>query len=81
MDKSQKLDEVIALALSVPVEEINDDLAYQSIPEWDSMSHMVLMTELETAFSIAIETDDMLEMNTMPKVREILKKYGVNTAN
>jgi len=81
MDKSQKLDEVMALALSVPLEEINDDLAYQSIPEWDSMSHMVLMTELETAFGIAIETDDMLEMNTMPKVREILQKYGVMQTN
>ncbi|MBB6501699.1 acyl carrier protein [Pedobacter cryoconitis] len=81
MDKSQKLDEVMALALSVPLEEINDDLAYQSIPEWDSMSHMVLMTELETAFGISIETDDMLEMNTMPKVREILQKYGVMQTN
>lgn len=81
MDKSQKLDEVMALALSVPLEEINDDLAYQSIPEWDSMSHMILMTELETAFGISIETDDMLEMNTMPKVREILQKYGVMQTN
>lgn len=76
MKTTKNLHEVIATALSVPVEAVSDSLEYQSIPEWDSMSHLVLVTELENAFKVSIETQDVLEMGSVASVREILKKYG-----
>ncbi|MBB6274404.1 acyl carrier protein [Pedobacter cryoconitis] len=74
---SPKLQEILSTALALPADQITDDLAYQSVPEWDSMSHMILIAELESNYSITIETEDLLEMTDVTNVITGLKKYGV----
>lgn len=54
-----------------------DNLEYQSIESWDSIGHMTLMSALETAFSITLETDDIIDFSSFKKGKEILKKYKV----
>lgn len=54
-----------------------DNLEYQSIDSWDSIGHMTLMSALETAFSITLETDDIIDFSSFKKGKEILKKYKV----
>ena len=77
MNTTQTLQDIIAAALSIPAEQITDDLSYQSIPEWDSVSHIYLITELEAAFNITIDTDEVLEMSSVEKVKETLRKHNV----
>lgn len=77
MNMSPKLQEILSTALALPADQITDDLAYQSVPEWDSMSHMILIAELESNYSITIETEDLLEMTDVTNVITGLKKYGV----
>jgi acyl carrier protein len=52
-------------------------LAYQSIPNWDSVGHMELMAQLEGAFDIMLETDDIIDFSSYEKGKEILGKYDV----
>ena len=73
----QNLQEVISKAFGIPANDITDELEYQSIPEWDSVSHLVLVTELEAAYGITIELEDVLTMGSVAKVKELLKKYHV----
>jgi acyl carrier protein len=54
-----------------------ESLEYQSIPEWDSVGHMGLMAQLEDAFDIMMETDDIIDFASFEAGREILKKYDV----
>lgn len=54
-----------------------DDLKYQSIENWDSIGHMTLMSALESAFSITLDTDDIIDFSSFKKGKEILKKYKV----
>ena len=55
-----------------------ESLAYESIPDWDSVGHMGLIGELEEAFQIQMEMDDVIELSSYIKGKEILaKKYGV----
>lgn len=77
MNTTKKLHEVIAKALTVPVTEVSDELEYQGIPEWDSLTHLTLVSELENNYNVAIEMEDILEMGSVTKVKETLKKYGV----
>jgi acyl carrier protein len=57
---------------------VTDDLAYNAITEWDSVGHMTLVAEIETAFDIMLETDDILGMSSVGKAAEILIRYGVS---
>ena len=53
------------------------NLKYQSIDEWDSIGHMSLMSALEDAFDISLETDDIVDFSSYEKGKEILKKYNI----
>ncbi|WP_430456137.1 acyl carrier protein [Rheinheimera sp.] len=74
---TQKLQQAFATALAVDPALINDDLAYNSIPQWDSTAHMLLIAELENSFNLLLDTDDIIDMSSVAKARDILIKHGV----
>ena len=63
-------------ALDVKEDQLAD-LKYQNVPTWDSVGHMGLISELEDAFDIQFETDDIVDFNSYAKGIELLKKYGI----
>ena len=77
MNNLEKYDEVFMESLSVSKEQLEGNLEYQGVPGWDSVGHMDLVAELEDAFDIAFETDDIIEFSSYNKGKEILKKYGI----
>jgi acyl carrier protein len=78
MDNNQKLVNAFHEALGINISLIVDSLAYQSVAEWDSISHMILISQLEEDFNVSIETDDVIDMSSFAKAREILTKHGVS---
>jgi len=52
-------------------------LAYQDIPEWDSVGHMQLMSILEESFDIMLDIEDIIDFSSFEKGKEILGKYDV----
>lgn len=54
-----------------------DGLEYESILEWDSVAHMGLIAEIEEAFDIELEIDDVIDFSSYVKGKDILKKYKV----
>ena len=68
------------LSSIIPVfnlEKFNEKLKYNDIPEWDSIGHMTLMSELEEGFNISIDTDDIIDFSSFKKGIQILKKYKI----
>ncbi|MDC1348846.1 acyl carrier protein [Amylibacter sp.] len=59
----------------ISAEIVVDDLEYASIPQWDSVAHMSLIVGLEDEFDIMIETDDVIDMSSFKKAKEIVNKY------
>lgn len=58
-------------------EEKLPGLEYQSVAGWDSVGHMQLIAELEDAFDIMFDTDDIIDFSSYEKGKELLKKYEV----
>lgn len=73
----QKLREVFVEALNLKPEQITDELTYNSIPEWDSIGHMALISAIDTEFDTMLDTDDVLAMSSFAKAKEILLKYDI----
>jgi acyl carrier protein len=74
-----KLRDCFSRSLGIPVERVTDDLAYNSLKEWDSVAHMALIVELESEFDVMFDTDDILGMSTVAKAREILTRLEGTT--
>ena len=75
--KKSVLVECFVEALGVDEKIVLDDLEYNSIALWDSVAHMTLIATLEDRFDIMLDTDDIIDMNSVAKAKEILKKYEV----
>lgn len=76
-DNERRLKAVFSDVLQMPESSISDALAYDTVKSWDSVAHMVLIAALDSTFDIMIDTDDVIDMSTYGKAREILRKYGV----
>jgi acyl carrier protein len=77
MENNQKLVNSFHEALGLDPSLIVDSLSYQEVTEWDSISHMILISQLEDDFNVSIDTDDVIDMSSFAKAREILIKYGI----
>jgi acyl carrier protein len=76
-NNNAKLTAAFAAALVIAESQIHDELAYNSIKEWDSTAHMLLIAELENVFNLMLDTDDIIDMSSVAKAKSILTKYGV----
>ncbi|MFR2308785.1 MAG: acyl carrier protein [Roseburia inulinivorans] len=77
MSNLEKYINAFVEGLGVDESVVNSKLEYQSVPEWDSVGHMGLISELEEAFGIEMETDDIVDFNSYDTGIGILKKYKV----
>jgi len=77
VDNQQKLVQSFVQALGIGAEQVTDELTYNTIKEWDSTAHMILISELENTFDVMLDTDDIIDMSSVGKAKEILTKYDV----
>lgn len=76
MTNLEKYVNAFAEALEVPVEAV-PALKYGESDQWDSVGHMTLIAALEDAFDIMVDMDDIIDLSSFEKGKEILRKYDV----
>ena len=76
MTNKEKYINAFVEALEVEAEQV-EGLKYQGITNWDSVGHMSLISEIEDAFDIMMDTDDIIDFSSYEKGIELLKKYDV----
>jgi acyl carrier protein len=69
-----KLKDILAKVLLVDENKISDDMSRKSVEEWDSMAHLMLVSEIESAFGVALSDDDIMGIQTVGDIKKILKK-------
>ncbi len=52
-------------------------LVYGQSKAWDSVGHMSLVAALEDTFDVMLEMDDIVDLSSFEKGKEILRKYDV----
>ena len=78
MTNKVKLIKVFSTALGIDLSEVNDNLEYNTISQWDSVGHMALVATLEKEFDVMFDTDDIIDFSSFKKGKQILKKYKIN---
>ena len=77
MKNKKKYDQVFMETFAIEESVLGDELEYNSITEWDSIAHMLLISELEETFDIMMEIDDIIDFSSYNKGFELLMKYGI----
>lgn len=77
MTPLEKLQGAFQTAFALPDGTNYETLAYGQTEGWDSVAHMNLVAEIESVFDIMLGTDDVIDLSSFPKSKEIVAKYGV----
>ena len=73
----QKYNEIFTRVFEVDASELNEDFVFGDTPGWDSLAHMELIAQLEDAFDIMLETDDITHFGGYENGKRIIAKYGI----
>lgn len=77
MSNLEKYNKVFCEVFELKEDQLGAELLYQSVPSWDSVGHMSLMSALEEQFGIMLDIDDIVNYASYDIGKEILRKYGV----
>ncbi|BAO80669.1 acyl carrier protein [Serpentinimonas raichei] len=75
MPTEDKLKKIFAEALGIPHGIVDDNLKYAELAEWDSVAHMTLIAAIEEAFDIMMDAEDVIEMSSFVRAKQIVAKY------
>jgi len=79
MSKSEtKLRDAFCEVLSLRADQITDETSYETTKSWDSIAHMALIATIDSIFDLTMDTDDLIEMSSYGKAKDILRRYGIS---
>lgn len=78
MENLEKYNNAFVQVFGAKVEELNDNYGKETVAEWDSVHQLSLIAELEEAFGILFDPEDIMEMTSYGNGKALLKKYEIN---
>ena len=75
MENLEKYNNAFVQVFGAKVEDLSDNYGKETVEEWDSVHLLSLIAELEEAFDIMFDPEDIMEMTSY--ARELLAKYEV----
>lgn len=77
MENIEKYNNAFVQVFGVKAEELNNNFGKDTVEEWDSVHQLGLVAELEESFDIMFDPEDIMELISYAKGKEILAKYEV----
>jgi acyl carrier protein len=64
MNNLKKYQSVFVDIFNVPLEVLNDNFTFANTENWDSITHMGLIADLETVFDVMLDTEEILNFGS-----------------
>ena len=61
-----------SLNLNLNNYKLNLNSEFEKVPQWDSLGHMKIMSEIESRLNLNIEIDEIVEVNTVKKLIDLV---------
>jgi acyl carrier protein len=78
MENLEKYNNAFVEVFGAKVEDLNDNYGKDTVEEWDSVHQLSLIAQLEDAFDIMFDPEDIMDMTSYAKGKELLAKYDVS---
>ena len=77
MENLKKYNNAFVEVFGAKVEDLNDGYSKETVEEWDSVHQLSLISVFEDTFDVMFDPEDIMEMTSYAKGKELLKKYEV----
>ena len=75
MNTEERVIKIIAEAIEVNTNKIDEDTAIGDFPNWDSMGQLIIISSLEKEFDIKFDPEDMMDMEDVGDMIEAIEGY------
>lgn len=72
--------DLVAEALEIKTELLNENSAMGETPNWDSLNHVIIIGEMESSYGITIPNEDIEKYITMKAIIDIYNRESGNTS-
>lgn len=62
MNVKEKVLEIIASVCEAEIANVNENSTIGDFPQWDSMGHLTILSNIEEAFDINFEPEEMMDL-------------------
>lgn len=74
MDTLEKVIEIVATTCDVDKSEVTENSTVGDFPAWDSVGHLSILTNVEEAFDISFEPEEMMELEDVKDIVEAVNQ-------
>jgi len=68
---------VVARVFGLPRGAVSDGTSNTTVAAWDSLNHVTLVLELETAYGVSFSAEETLAMIDVGAIKRVLRTHGV----
>lgn len=73
MNILEKVIEIVSTTCDVDKSEVNENSTVGDFPAWDSVGHLSILSNVEEAFDISFEPEEMMEIEDVNDIVEAVK--------
>lgn len=77
MTNLEKYNQAFVRVLNAKESQLDENFTFKATPQWDSVAHLSLISELEDAFDVMFESEDILHFGSYLNGKKILEGYGI----
>lgn len=63
-----KVKEIVAAVCETTPDNINAETTIGDFPQWDSMGHLTILSQVEEAFDISFEPEEMMDLEDVSDI-------------
>lgn len=78
MENLEKYNNAFIEVFGAKVEDLKDGYGKETVEEWDSVHQLSLVAQLEEAFDVMFDPEDIMDLTSYVKGKELLAKYDVD---
>jgi acyl carrier protein len=78
MNNIDRLNKVFIEVFEVEKHKLGSDFSIDNVDNWDSITQLSLVSDIEDEFDIMIDSDDILDFKSYDAAKIIIAKYEVN---
>ena len=73
-DIDRRITEIVSKVLLLDADDVSDSLRRKDYEPWDSMAHLILVSEIENEFGISFDDDEVVDIWTVGDLRRVVAK-------
>jgi acyl carrier protein len=81
MDSEDRLLPLLIEFFELPADTRPEEIKQQSVPAWDSLAMVQLITDLEQAFSVNFDIEEIGRLRSYQEIRDALLRRAVRVNN